>query len=94
MFNIYPVKICIFVPYKSHHAVFNNFTEVVGFPLLRDLQNHFTPQYAAHWRKIGIQLHLQSGTLDIIEHDNHHKAIPCCDAMLSKWLEVDQTVNY
>jgi len=62
--------------------------------LLRDLQNHFTPHYAAHWRKIGVQLQLSSGTLDIIERDNHHKAVPCCDAMLSKWLELDHTATW
>ncbi|XP_065897633.1 E3 ubiquitin-protein ligase TRIM71-like isoform X2 [Dysidea avara] len=65
-----------------------------GVPLLRDLQNHVTPQYAAYWRKIGVQLGLLSGALDIIEHDNHHKATPCCDAMLSKWLEVDHTATW
>ena len=71
----------------------NNFSGT-GVPLLRDLQNHVTPQYATYWRKIGVQLGLLSGALDIIEHDNHHKATPCCDAMLSKWLEVDHTATW
>ena len=63
-------------------------------PSLRDLQHHFTPQYAAQWRVIGTQLGLPSGRLDIIEHDNCDKAIPCCNAMLRKWLQVDITASW
>ena len=63
-------------------------------PLQKDLQQCFTPQYAAQWRVIGTQLGLPSGTLDIIEHDNHYKAISCCNAMLKKWLEKDTTASW
>ena len=63
-------------------------------PLQKDLQQCFTPQYAAQWRVIGTQLGLPSGTLDIIEHDNHDKALPCCNAMLKKWLQVDTTASW
>ena len=43
---------------------------------------------------MGSLLGLPSGTLDIIEYDNHHKAIPCCSAMLEKWLEVDLSASW
>ena len=63
-------------------------------PLLRDLRHHFTPQYAVQWRVIGTQLGLPTGTLDIIEHDNHYKARECCNAMLKEWLQVDTTASW
>ena len=63
-------------------------------PLLKDLYNHITPHHAARWKVIGTLLDLPSGTLDIIEHDNHHKAVPCCNAMLKKWLEVDLSASW
>ena len=63
-------------------------------PSLRDLQQCFIPQYAVQWRVIGTQLGLSTATLDIIEHDNHYKARQCCNAMLSKWLEVDTTASW
>ena len=43
---------------------------------------------------IGTQLGLPSGTLDIIEHDNCHKASSSCNAMLKKWLEVDKSATW
>ena len=63
-------------------------------PLPKDLQQCFTPRYAAQWRVIGTQLGLPSGTLDIIEHDNHYKARECCNAMLKEWLQVDTTASW
>ena len=63
-------------------------------PSLRDLQQCFTPQYAVQWRVIGTQLGLPTATLDIIEHDNYYKAMECCNAMLSKWLEVETTASW
>ena len=40
---------------------------------------------------IGTQLGLPIETLDIdvVEYDNRDKAIPCCNAMFKKWLEMD-----
>ena len=63
-------------------------------PLLKDLYQHITPQYAIQWRVIGTLLGLLSATLDIIEHDNHYKARECCNAMLKKWLEMDATASW
>ena len=63
-------------------------------PLLKDLQRYFTPQYAAHWKVIGTQLSLTTGALEIIEYNNRDKAIPCCNGMLKKWLEIDTTATW
>ena len=57
-------------------------------PKLKDLYQHITPQYAVDWKVIGTLLGLPSGTLDIIEHDNHYKARECCNAMWVRWLQV------
>ena len=63
-------------------------------PLLKDLYYYITPQYAVQWRVIGTQLGLSTGTLDIIEHDNHYKARDCCNAMLKEWLQMDTTASW
>jgi len=47
------------------------------------------PDHAAKWRTVGEMLKLPSGELDIIAIDNHFKAVPCCQAMLRKWLDLD-----
>ena len=43
---------------------------------------------------IGILLGIPSATIDIIEHDNYHKARECCNAMWNKWLQVDTTASW
>ena len=43
---------------------------------------------------IGALLGLPSGTLDIIDHDNYHKAVSCCNAMFKRWLEVDPSASW
>jgi len=63
-------------------------------PLLKDLHCLITPQYAAHWRVIGLQLGLPSGTLDIIEQDNVYRSVPCCNAMWSKWVKMDPSASW
>ena len=63
-------------------------------PLLKDLHHYISPQYAVQWRVIGTQLGLPTGTLDVIEHDNHYKARECCNAMLKEWLQVDTTASW
>ena len=63
-------------------------------PLLKDLYEHITPQYAADWKVMGTLLGLSTGELRIIEHDNYHKAVPCCNVMLEKWLDVDTNATW
>ena len=63
-------------------------------PLLKDLYQHITPQYAAVWKVIGTLLGLSSATIDIIERDNHYKARECCNAMWREWLQVDTAASW
>ena len=61
---------------------------------MKDLQNYITPHYAANWKVIGTQLGLPSGLLDIIEHDNVYKSVPCCNTMWSTWLKMDPSASW
>ena len=63
-------------------------------PLLRDLVEHVTPQYAIDWKAIGTLLGLSSESLVIIEYDHMHKATRCCNAMWRFWLEMDPTASW
>ena len=67
---------------------------VTSTPLLKDLYECITPQYAADWKVMGTLLGLSTGELKIIEHDNYHKAVSCCNAMLEKWLDVDAKATW
>jgi len=77
-----------------NHGESASFIVATGTPLLKDLHNQITPNFAAHWRTIGILLDLSNGTLDIIKYDNHDKARLCCDAMLEEWFEVDPSASW
>ena len=63
-------------------------------PQLRDVHNLVTPDYAAHWRAISTQLGLKVGLLDTIDHDHHHKAEDCCNAVWEQWLDMDTTASW
>ena len=63
-------------------------------PLLRDLYNIVTPDYAVHWRTIGEYLEIRSGVLHTIDHDNHHKAEDCCNAVWEEWLNIDYMASW
>ena len=80
------------VPDATHFFI--SVTIVNAAPLLKELHQHITPQYAADWKVIGALLGLSSETLNIIEHNHKHKATHCCDAMLEEWLEVDATASW
>ena len=58
-------------------------------PLLKDLHNIVTPDYAVHWRMFGTHLGIRSGVLDTIDHDCQHKAEDCCNAVWEEWLNID-----
>ena len=63
-------------------------------PLLKDLYQHITPQYAADWEVIGTLLGLPSGELRAIEAGYPTNIKWCCNQMLKKWLEVDTTASW
>jgi len=67
---------------------------VTSVPLLEELYEHVTPLYATEWRTIGALLGLRSEDIKIIEYDNISGAVPCCNAMWQKWLEVDVTATW
>ena len=63
-------------------------------PLLKDLYQHITPQYAADWEVIGTLLGLPSGELKAIEAGWPANVKWCCNQMLKKWLEMDTTASW
>ena len=63
-------------------------------PLLKDLYQHVTPQYAADWKVIGTLLGLPSGELKAIEAGYPTNVKWCCNQMLEKWLEMDPTASW
>ena len=63
-------------------------------PLLKDLYQHITPQYAADWKVIGTLLGLPSGVLNAIKADYPTNAKRYCNQMLEKWLEMDSTASW
>ena len=62
-------------------------------PLLKDLYQHTLP-HAIQWRMIGALLGVPTNLLNIIEKDHHFQTIPCCNAMLEKWLDIDKTASW
>lgn len=50
--------------------------------------NFVIPQHASQWKKIGLQLGLQNGSLEGIETAFPTNCNWCCERMLQKWLEV------
>ena len=63
-------------------------------PLLKDLYQHITPQYAADWKVIGTLLGLPSGKLKAIEAGYPTNVKWCCNQMFEKWLEMDTTASW
>ena len=63
-------------------------------PLLKDLYQHITPQYAVDWKVIGTLLGLPSGELKAIEAGYPINVKWCCNQMLEKWLESDTTASW
>ena len=66
----------------------------ISTPLLKDLYQHITPQYAADWKVIGTLLGLPSGELKAIEAGYPTNVKWCCNQMLEKWLEMDPTASW
>ena len=63
-------------------------------PLLKDLYQHITPEFAAEWKVIGTLLGLPSGELKAIEAAYPTNVKWCCNQMLEKWLEIDATASW
>ena len=63
-------------------------------PLLKDVCQYITPQYAADWKVIGTLLDLPTGELKTIEAGWPTNVKWCCNQMLEKWLEMDITASW
>ena len=82
-----------YLPHYYNNKLFCSFLESER-PKLNELIEIVTPEYASVWKTIGILLNLNSETINIIEHDCHCKAVGCCNAMFTKWLEVDDNATW
>ena len=65
-----------------------------GRPNIKDLCRCVLPQYAAHWKKIGIFLGIQPGQLAVIQLNNPANANGCCTDLFIKWLEGVENVTW
>ena len=63
-------------------------------PLIQDLYQHITPQYAADWFDIGILLGLPNGELRAIKAGDPTNIKWCCNQMWIQWLQVDPTASW
>ena len=63
-------------------------------PTLRELQRHVTPQYAADFREIGVELGLTDAKLREIEAGYPTNFKWCCNRMFAEWLRVDTTASW
>ena len=83
------------LPIYRNASLYKNFNCLAKTrPAEKDLQRYVTPTYATNWREIGIQLNLSNGDLSVIEEDNPRSVKKRCNAMLSKWLEVDASASW
>ena len=63
-------------------------------PLLKDLENLITPNYACCWKEIGIQLKIPAGILNSIEIGFQTNPTWCCNEMWMYWDEVDPKASW
>ena len=57
---------------------------------MRDLNRYVTNKYAADWCNIGIELGLETTTLDIIERNYHQQNETCFQKTLDQWLKLNK----
>ena len=58
-------------------------------PKLKDLQKYVTPNYAALWEDIGINLDIELPQLEVIKRDNPGNTSGCCKDLWKKWLNAN-----
>ena len=63
-------------------------------PTIKHLNRHVTPQYAAYWKEIGVELDLPAGKLSEIGADYPLQCKRCCSEMLAEWLKVDLNASW
>ena len=57
---------------------------------MRDLNRYVTSKYAADWYDIGIELGLETTTLDIIERNYPQQNVICFRKTLDQWLKLNK----
>jgi len=56
-------------------------------PDLPSLYTHVVPKYAYRWRDLGVYLHFEYATLEIISSNCGSDAESCCKDLLRRWLK-------
>ena len=75
------------------YLILENITPESSTPSLKDLFDNAL-SYVIHWKEIGALLGLPSSELKIIETDYMYKTLPCCLAMVQKWLAMDPNASW
>ena len=63
-------------------------------PLLQELQNLVTPNYAVSWKEVGLQLGIQKGILQSIEINFPTDVEERCNEMFVEWLNTDVAASW
>ena len=87
------IVLVVYSSFLSHGYAHLIFSTATSTPLLKDLYEYITPQYATDWKVIGTLLGLPMEEQKITERD-YNKVVSCCNAMLEKWLEVDPSASW
>jgi len=63
-------------------------------PLLRELNNHVVPKWAASWKQLGGLLNIEEHLIRIIEQDHPNDCEGCCSKMLQEWLDMNSNATW
>ena len=70
------------------------FLTVLTRPDLKDLVEFVTPDYAVHWKTIGLLIGIPVGEIQAIEYGQSTMPQVCCNEMFIKWLELDTHASW
>ena len=63
-------------------------------PTVKDLYEKITPNFAVHWKTLGVFLGVPKGELDAIEYNFFRNCQECCNRMLVLWLDTDSNASW
>ena len=66
-------------------------------PIIKQIHNILKPDttgVAARWYNLGIQLNMETGTLDSIKADNPNDVNASCTAMFNQWLRTTPDASW
>ena len=61
---------------------------------MRDLNRYVIKKYAADWKDVGLELHLQPSMLKVVKRNNPLQAEDCLEEVLDKWLELTPNATW